>query len=362
MLDETPLELSVVIAVRNAGDTLPAVLASIDGSNIARDSFEIIVVDDGSDDASASQASRHADAVVRLSGNATGPAYARNRGAELARGTFIAFIDADVVVQPDTLRQMLAALDDDARLDVVSACYRPDPAERGLITRYWNLLVSYGEERHGRDGGAVVGGCVMMRRALFESVGMFDEWRFRTPCLEDVELCQRLADRGCRMARMPLLEVIHLRKTTCGQLLRDVWERSELLARSLGYRRTRAVAANDVVFALNGAAIPAVVMVAAVILTAAAGPGHDWMENIAVAFLVGAVMNLPACIYFARRRSVAFAILVLPLHMMAQATAVAALTVGWVLRDTIGDRIPDATMQAFAEVGVEMWPPIPKRS
>lgn len=362
MLEQTPIQLSVIIAVRNAGDSLPTVLASIDASNIPRESFEIIVVDDASDDASASQASRHADAVIRLVGKAAGPAYARNRGAELARGTFIAFIDADVVVEPDTLRRMLDALDDDARLDLVSARYRTGDAEQGVVTRYWNLLLTYGEERHGRDGRPVVGGCVMMRRALFDSAGMFDEWRFRTPCLEDVELCQRLADRGCRMGTIPLLEVTHIRKTTARRVLRDVWERSELLARSLGYRRTRALAPNDVVFALNGAAIPAVVMVAAVMLTAAAGPGHDWMENIAVAFLIGAVMNLPACIYFWRRRSLGFALLVLPLHMLAQATAVAALTIGWLLRDTIGDRIPDATMQAFAEVGVEMWPPVPRRS
>lgn len=362
MRETNRVQLSVIVAVHNAGDSLPVALAAIDGSDIGRDAFEIIVVDDASDDASASQASRYADAVIRLAGKAAGPAYARNRGAELARGTFIAFIDADVVVQPDTLRRMLAALHEEAHLDVVSARYDGAPAERGLVSVYWNLLLTYGDERHRSVGAYLVGGCLMMRRALFDATGTFDEWRFRTPCLEDVELGQRLTDRGSRIGTLPGLQVTHLRRTTARRLLRDVWERSELLARSLGYRRTRASAPNDIVFALNGATIPAVVMVAAVMLTAAAGPGELWIQKVAVALMIGAVTNLPACMYFSRRRGPLFAVLLLPLHMVAQATAVAALTVGWLLRDAIGDRIPDATMQAFAEVGVEMWPPVPKRS
>ena len=362
MVNANPIQLSVVVAVRNAGDALNAALTSIDGSDLPREIFEIIVVDDASDDASASLASRYADAVIRLAGKAAGPAYARNRGAELARGSFIAFVDADVVVRQDTLRRMLVALNGDNSLDVVSARYAGTPADRGLVSEYWNLLLTYGDERAPRSAAYLAGGCVMMRRALFDSTGMFDEWRFRAPYLEDVEFGQRLADRGSRVGTLPGLEVTHLRRTTARRMLHDVWQRSELLARSLGYRRTRASAPNDVVFALNGAAIPAVVMSAAVLLSAASGPGRHWSENLAVALIIAGLMNLPACIFFSRRRGPALALLLLPLHMIAQATAVAALTVGWLLRDTIGDRIPDATMQAFAEVGVEMWPPVPKRN
>lgn len=362
MRDTNRVQLSVVLAVRNAADTLPTVLASIDGSDLARNAFEIIVVDDASDDSSPSQASRYADAVVRLTGEATGPAYARNRGAELARGTFIAFVDADVVVKPDTLGRMLRALVDEPQLDVVSARYAGPATERGLVSQYWNLLLGYGDDRSESRGAYVAGGCLMMRRSLFDATGMFDEWRFRTPCLEDVELGQRLIMRGSRVGTLPGLEVTHLRRTSARRMLGDVWERSELLARSLGYRRTRSLAPNDPVFALNGAAIPAVVMIAAVMLTAAAGPGHHWLQKAAGALIIGGVMNIPALLYFAKRRNVGFALLMLPLHMVAQVMAVAGLTVGWLLRDTIGDRIPDATMQAFAEVGVEMWPPVPKRS
>lgn len=358
----TSLQLSVVIAARNAVDTLSAALHALHASDLARDQFEIIVVDDASDDATASQASRYADTVVRLGSKSAGPAYARNRGAELARGAFIAFVDSDVVVQPDTLRRMLGALTSEPQLDVVSARYSATRSGEGVVSQYWNLLVSYADARHQRRGACPITGCVMMRRALFESAGMFDEWRFRTPCLEDVEFAQRLGDHGNRISTLPQLEVAHLRKTTVRRVLRDVWERSELLARSLGYKRTRVSAPNDVVFALNGATIPAVAMLGAIVLTAAAAPAQYWMQKGAVALVIGAIANLPACVYFARQRGPAFALVVLPLHMAAQAAAVAALTVGWLLRDAIGDRIPDATMQAYAEVGVDMWPPVPRRS
>lgn len=356
------IQLSVVVAARNAADTLSSALHAIHASDFAREQLEIIVVDDASDDESAAHASRYADTVVRLGSKPAGPAYARNRGAELARGAFIAFVDADVVVQADTLSRMLCALTREPQVDVVSARYGRAHGARGLASQYWNLLVSYADERQGPRGACPASGCIMMRRSLFESVGMFDEWRFRTPCLEDVDFAQRLADRGSRISTLPGLEVAHLRKTTMRRVLCDVWERSELLARSLGYKRTRASTPNDVVFALNGAAVPAVAMLGAMVLTAAAAPTHHWMQKAVAAFIIGVVANLPACIYFARHGGPAFALLVLPLHILAQGAAVAALTVGWLLRDTIGDRIPDATMQAFAEVGVDMWPPIPRRS
>jgi hypothetical protein len=49
------------------------------------------------------------------------------------------------------------------------------------------------------------------------------------------------------------------------------------------------------------------------------------------------------------------------MHVVIQAIAAVALCMGWLLRDTIGDRLPDATTQAFSEVGLEIWPPVPRR-
>ena len=80
------LPLSVVVSIHDSGRTLREVLAAVRASELSRDSYEIIVVDDASTDGSVAIAARYADTVVRLNGRRSGPAYARNRGVELARG------------------------------------------------------------------------------------------------------------------------------------------------------------------------------------------------------------------------------------------------------------------------------------
>ena len=115
--------LSVVVPVRNAAGTLEVALAAIDGSRMPRSAFEVIVVDDASDDGSASLAARRANTIVRLRGTPSGPAYARNRGAELARAAIILFIDADVRVRPETLPALVDVLTAHPEAGSISAAW-----------------------------------------------------------------------------------------------------------------------------------------------------------------------------------------------------------------------------------------------
>jgi hypothetical protein len=193
------------------------------------------------------------------------------------------------------------------------------------------------------------------------SVGMYDEWRFRTACLEDVELAQRLAGKAHLLRSDARLQVTHLRSSNVVRLMRDVWDRSVLLSRSLGYRRTRSGAPSEVVFALSGAATPALAIVTVLGLSAATTPVPSPLTQCAVGLAVVAVANFPVHRYFAKKRGIGFAVLVAPLHLLAQGVAAVALCTGWLLRDAIGDKVPDATTQAYSEVGAKMWPPVPRR-
>src|SRR6266566_2166501 len=102
--------LSVIVPVRDGPATLASALTAILASDLARDDYELIVVDDASSDGSPEVAARYADMVVRLTGRKSGPAYARNRGGELAQGEFLAFVDADALIRPDTLTRMVRML------------------------------------------------------------------------------------------------------------------------------------------------------------------------------------------------------------------------------------------------------------
>ena len=106
MVERGPL-VSVVVPAYEAGSTIGATLSSLLWQT-HRD-LEVIVVDDGSTDATSAVVGAHDDPRIRLirQDNA-GPGAARNRGLEAARGDLFAFVDADDVLLPDYLAACLS--------------------------------------------------------------------------------------------------------------------------------------------------------------------------------------------------------------------------------------------------------------
>ena len=94
--------VSVVIAAFNIGRYLPETLESVFAQSYAN--YEVIVVNDGSTDDTASQARKHQSrlSVIERPHEGLGPA--RNAGLAHARGDFVAFLDADDLWDPGTLR------------------------------------------------------------------------------------------------------------------------------------------------------------------------------------------------------------------------------------------------------------------
>ena len=353
--------LSVVVSVRDSGFTLGEALAAIRASDLPRGSYEIIVVDDASIDRSVSIAARYADTVVRLTGRRVGPAYARNRGAELARGGVVAFVDGDVVVRRDTLRRMLDTLVDRPDIDAVSAPHGADSGAPNFVSQYWNLLLRFGEQRRSGHCAQFVPGCGAVRREAFFSAGMYDEWRFDTACMESVELGERLGGAGHGLLLSSELSVTHLKRWDVDSVCQEVWRRSRVLARSLGYLRMSAAAPGEVVFTLCRTLISAVALLGTLMLAAAFVPSPHASAKVGVGLAALLLTNLPVHRFYAETRGFWFAIVSAPLHIVVQIVAAIALCTGWILRDVFGDVSPDATTQAYSEVGLEIWPPVPRR-
>lgn len=107
-----PATLSVVVPAYNVEDYLDECLGSILSQSY--DDLEVVVVDDGSTDATATIAARYADSDARVQlhrqANA-GLGAARNVGVELARGELLAFADSDDVVFPGAYRALVESLD-----------------------------------------------------------------------------------------------------------------------------------------------------------------------------------------------------------------------------------------------------------
>jgi hypothetical protein len=134
-----------------------------------------------------------------------------------------------------------------------------------------------------------------------------------------------------------------------------------VLARSLGYLRMSAAAPSEVVFTLSRTLVPAVALLGTLMLAAAFVPSPHSAAKGGLALAVLFLANLPVHRFYVRTRGVGFAIVSAPLHIVVQIVAAVALCTGWILRDVFGDVSPDATVQAYSEVGLEMWPPVPRR-
>ncbi len=136
--------LSVVIPVHDGESVLPRCLRGLRDS-VGVEPFEILVVDDGSTDASASIAESCGARVVRR--ERCGPAAARNAGAIAAEGEIIFFLDADVAVHPETLARALRRFDQDPILSALFGSYDDRPWAPGVVSQFRNLLHHFVHQR-----------------------------------------------------------------------------------------------------------------------------------------------------------------------------------------------------------------------
>ncbi|MBI3314242.1 MAG: glycosyltransferase [Candidatus Omnitrophica bacterium] len=182
------IEISVIIPTFNRKDCLRKALQSV--LSQAEVSFEIIVIDDGSTDNTRLMIERDFPQVTYIHQANQGPAAARNRGIERARGQWIAFLDSDDEWFPGKLK---------AQMDFFAL--NPDC----LIAQTEEIWIRNGKrvnpmKKHKKSGGWIFEKClplciispsaVMMNRNLFEEVGLFDE---SLPACEDYDLWLRIA-------------------------------------------------------------------------------------------------------------------------------------------------------------------------
>jgi GT2 family glycosyltransferase len=190
-------KVSVVVATYNRARYLPEAIASVLSQRFA--DLELVVVDDGSTDATREAVGAFSDPRIGYVYQAhRGVSAARNTGLGIASGEYLAFLDDDDVFLPDKLRVQARALQHDASLGLVAGGHLVIDEQRRVLAvdEPWKRLPRLSAEAI-LLGNRFASNSVLVRRSYLERVGGFDE---ALSLAEDWDTWMRLALEGCRMA------------------------------------------------------------------------------------------------------------------------------------------------------------------
>jgi len=214
------MSASIIIPTFNGASRIGSCLTAL-LPQVADIDAEIIVVDDGSSDATAEVVRRY-PGVRLISQTNAGPAAARNRGAAEAKGTIILFTDDDCIPTSDWLAKMVLPFEDPNVVGVKGA-YRT--RQKSLIARF----VQYDYEDRYRLMAAlpeidfVDTYSAAFRRDRFLELNGYDT-SFPVACAEDIELSYRMSERSWKMVFVPDAIVYHTHPDTLLGYLRKKYK------------------------------------------------------------------------------------------------------------------------------------------
>ena len=244
--------VSTVVLAWNGRDILLACLAALRRAGLMQMPHEVIVVDNASSDGTGPAIARAFPEILVIQNDVNrGIAAGRNQGIATSRGDCVLILDQDTEVQPNAPLHLLQAISFpgvgivgprlvglEGELQYTGRLF---PTLWGKIGRRVNISllerIAFREELRdwdhasARDVDYVIGACQLVRREVFESVGVFDERFFYGP--DDVDFCLRARLEGWRVAYEPRALVIHAeRRLTKGVRINKMLIRHTL---SVGY-------------------------------------------------------------------------------------------------------------------------------
>ncbi|MDQ4680962.1 MULTISPECIES: glycosyltransferase family 2 protein [Stenotrophomonas maltophilia group] len=216
--------IAAIVVTYQSGSTIDACLSRL---RQAQDIAEIRVIDNGSLDGTLDIVQRHAshDPRVRFVGNPDNPGFAaaNNQGVADSHSPWLAFINPDLMIEPDTLTELrsrgevlgdcllgVEQVDEHGHAD--EAVRRRDPDFLLMLRspgKGSKLAVPRDPHQAVQPVPALSGALLMMPRTLFERIGGWDAgYRLHA---EDLDLCRRAREAGAVVAIANDLQVTHVR-------------------------------------------------------------------------------------------------------------------------------------------------------
>ncbi len=213
--------ISIVISNYNKAATIGKSLEAAFSSRYGN--FEVIVVDDHSEDISIEIIKRFPCKLICLEKHA-GASKARNIGALGSNGDIIFFTDADCLLKADTLsiaNRALSTTDPDV---VIGGTYTRMPYDKRFFSIFQSVFINYSEtKKAGNPDYIATHAMVINARTFRKSRGFPEDF---LPILEDVEFSHRLRREGYKLIMNPEIQVQHIFNYSLLRSLRNAIKKS----------------------------------------------------------------------------------------------------------------------------------------
>ena len=192
--DRTAPRVSTIVPAYNAAATIADAIDSAVAQQF--DSFEIIVVNDGSTDATANVLDGYGDRIRILQQPNCGAVAARNAASRAAGGEYLAFLDADDLWLPEKLKLTVEALDRSPRAVAAFSDHIVESGGKREIVQRTNTSGSLAALLLGGEAIVIYPTTAVVRKSVFDECGGFEERFGRRPGFHDTYLWLRLREHG----------------------------------------------------------------------------------------------------------------------------------------------------------------------
>jgi glycosyltransferase involved in cell wall biosynthesis len=285
----------------------------------------------------------------------SGPAIARNRGAAVAHGQVLVFVDSDVVIAPNALARIVARFRAEPEVQAVFGTYDDTPGAANFVSQYKNLAHAFVHRSSSTIATTFWSGLGAIRTRAFWSVGGFDE-RFPRPCIEDIDLGYRLHERGYAIRLDHDLRGCHLKRWTVRSMIA-----SDVLDRGIPWTQliVRAGRVHNDLNIKSAYRVSVALAYALLAVLALSLATLHWLWAAAPIVAMLYFLNQRFYTFFIRTKGLAFAVRVLPLHYLYHLYNGVSFAVGTVVYFAArahGGRIPGALpFTPWTGPGTETW-------
>lgn len=231
------MDVSIIIVSYNTRKLLQDCLESVFNST-KRINFETIVVDNNSTDGMPDMIRQmYPDVKLLCNKENTGFSFANNQGYKCSTGEYLLFLNSDTLILNNAVEKMILYLRENPQVGILgpkilNSHNQPtrsymrfmDGKKLFLGSKYLKYFIDVEKYRihfQKYDYGSVQkvpwvsGAALMIRRKVFEEVGLFDEGYFLY--FEDMDLCLQVHEHGYELVYFPFAEIIHLFGGSSGQ-------------------------------------------------------------------------------------------------------------------------------------------------